>query len=279
MFRKAKVFLLAVCVSAPAFGSQGASAQSGDVSVFLEGVRLSYNGQHEEAQAKFGEYERNHHDDLLVPLRSGMNQLFDVRSSKMSKDEYHELLGDISNAIILLETKKCVDTDLQGIAGGTLDCDYVGAALYSFRAALRMKNERWYWVINNRKMLRADDDQFFYYAKRSKSRQALFLIGVHEYELCQSVLGSVTGDPHDCKEALATINRSLDDESPFADDIWFYVLRLEFRDLKSQKDDGGGYFEKDHPWAAIVARLYPKYPRNRLLQESPDSYTDSYESH
>ena len=274
MCSKATIFLLAVCLSAPVFGSQSVAEHLSDTQLFRTAVVLSYDGNHNAAREKFDEYRKSHPDDLLVPIRVFYDHLFDVHASKMDKDEYQRLLHEADVAIALFESKKCAGTDLAGIAGDTLDCDYVGAALYSFRAVLRVKNESAIWKLKNSKVLRADDNSFFFYARRSRSLQAQFLLGVHEYEISQSILGFITGDPRDRDEALKTIGRSLASRSPFADDVWFYVLRLE---LKNQ--DGAQFFIKDHPPAAIIAMLQPKYPHNRMFGDGLSSFSDSFESH
>jgi hypothetical protein len=193
----------------------------------------------------------------------------------MGKDEYHRLLGNVNGAIERFElTKKCAGTDFAGIAGDALDCDYAAAALYSLREVLRLKNESTLWKIENRKMLHADDGLFFFYARRSQSLDAQFLLGIHEYELSQSIARFIINDPDNLNEALETIKRSFASKSPFADDVWFYVLRME---LKGQ--DGAQAFVKDYPPAKIIARLQPKYPHNRIFQESLNSFSDSFESH
>lgn len=274
MFPKALIVMLVACFLAPASISEVGPEHSPDVTVFLQAVTLSYDGQHDAARAKFGEYRERHPEDLLVPIRVFYDHLFDVRLSKMDKGEYQDLLHQVNDAITLFEAKGCAGTDLTGIAGDTLDCDYIGAALYSFRAVLRIKNESALWKFQNRNLLRADDDEFFLYAKRSKSLQSQFLLGVHEYELSQSLIGSFIRDPHDRDHGLRTIEGSLASMSPFADDGWFYVLRIE---LKNQ--DGAALLIKDHPPAAIIARLQPKYPHNRMFGDGLTSFTDSFESH
>ena len=143
---KFNIFLLAACLLTPACGSQRASKQSSDAQLFLRAVALSYDGGHNEARRLFEQYRQGHPNDLLVPMRVGYDHLFDVHAAKMSKEEYRDLLGKEDAAIALFEKKQienrpCGGTDLAGIAGDALDCDSVGAALYSFRAVFASRTK------------------------------------------------------------------------------------------------------------------------------------------
>ena len=240
-----------------AFGFQDAPKQSGDVYAFLNAVALSYNNYHPQAREEFQKYKQHHPDDLLSRLRMLYDRTSEVHFKDMDQTRYKDLLLEVDEAIDLFEINACVGTDLAGIAENTIDCDYIGAALYSFRVALLAGNESWRWKVVHRKVLRADDDKFFYHAKRSKSLQAQFLLGVHENELSKSVLGGVTNDPNDRHEALKLIRNSMKDGSPFADDIWFYVLRQEIDDPAVARSF------PEVPPAVIIARLQAKYPNQK----------------
>ena len=240
-----------------AFGFQDAPKQSGDVYAFLNAVALSYNNYHPQAREEFQKYKQAHPNDLLSRLRMLYDRTSDVHFKDMDQTNYKDLLVDVDDAIGIFEAKACAGIDLAGIAENTLDCDYVGAALYSFRVALLVGNEGYVWKFKHRKVLRADDDKFFYHAKRSKSLQAQFLLGVHENELSKSALGGVTKDPNDRHEGLEIIRRSMKDGSPFADDIWFYVLRQEIDDPAVAKS-----FPEASP-IAIITRLQAKYPNQK----------------
>ncbi|HUC31244.1 MAG TPA: hypothetical protein VMR99_00970 [Candidatus Paceibacterota bacterium] len=255
--------ILAVCFSASAPGQQITSDTSSEVQAFQHAAWLSYDGKHDDTRTEFAKYKQSHPDDLLSTVRLSYDYLFDTRS-KMSRAEYHDLLHKVNDAIALFELKKCAGTDLAGIAGNTLDCDYLGAALYSFRMALQMKNEKFYWGIMHLTALQADDDHFFLYARRSDNAgilQSRFLLGVHEYELSQSGIGSHTRDPHDRADALALIRASLLGTSPFADDQWFFVLDFE----NKNPNDVPACF-KDYPRDAVIARLHSEYPDNGMTK-------------
>ncbi len=245
--------------SATAFGQDDVAQrkQQDDTHVFLEGVALSYNGDHAAAREKFQEYDRNHPDDLLGPLRMFYDRFFDVHSSKMDEKQYRDLLRDVNRTISIFETKGCTGTDLREIAGDTLDCEYVGAALYSFREVLFLKN---HWILNLKAEL-ADDKNFSIHAGRSASLQAAFLMGVHEYEKSEHFFGRGR------EEAIRKISAALGDKSPFKDDIWFFVLRTE-----SQNKEGMDDIAKRYPSGEISARLKAKYPDNRIFRDSTDSF-------
>jgi len=255
----AAFFLIWWCLSLTAFGIEDTAQdkQKDDAQVFLEALALSYNGDHVAARQKFQEYGRNHPDDLLGPLRIFYDRFFDVHSSKMDEKQYRELLRDVNRAISIFETKACTGTDLREIAGNTLDCEYVGAALYSFREVLFLKN---HWILNLKAEV-ADDRNFFLHASRSASLQAVFLVGVHEYEKSEHFFGKGR------EQAIQKISASLNDKSPFRDDIWFFVLRME-----AQKKDGMDGIARRYSAGGISARLKASYPNNRFFRDSTDSF-------
>jgi len=273
MGRKAIIAIVAVCLSAPALCAASGPEQTSDTQLFFQGLALSYNGDHDAARAKFAEYDQRHPDDLLARLRTFDDRMFDIRSNKLSKEEYRHFLADVNAAIATYEEKGCSGTDLKGIGDGTLDCDYIAAALYSMRMALYLRNESKWWVFNNRKMLRGEDDRFFFYARRSKSLQAKFLLGVHEYEIVNSRWGAFSNDPRDLDEAMRFIKEALDDKSPFANDVLFFALRTEI-----ENQPGAPELTACCPAAAIIAILQPQYPKNRIFQSSlSSSFSDSFE--
>lgn len=276
--------LLAACLSAPALSVQPrpSAVRTPDEMLFLDAVALSYNGQHDAARKEFEEYQRRHPDDLLVPIRLVEDQLFDV-NLKPDAATYDRLLGIVDAAIGTYVSKQCSGTDLRGIGNGALDCDYAGAALYSFRVALRIKRDGKFanWSENG-----ADDKQFRTLAERSfaetGSCQAEFLLGVHEYEASGATVWHLPaawllrkkGIPVDQEHAIRMIQAALGDKSPFADDVWFYVLWVEIKNKP-----GADEFAKKFSEAAIVTRLYPKYPHNRLLEDGFHSFSDTFESY
>jgi hypothetical protein len=277
---KATMFLFwfAVCLSAPADGFQwGASEDTSGAQIFFQAVALSYDGNHQVARKKFAEYQLNHPDDLLAPIRVSYDHLFDVNLSKMTKGDYDDLIKAMDSAIAIFESKRCAGTDLRQLAGDTLDCDYVGAALYSARVVWRIKRDG---AFHNRSENGADDKQFFVHAERSKSPQAKFLLGIHEYEASNAKWHGIGaswalklhGTPVDQDEAIRNIEASFANESPFADDVWFYVLRLEL-----QHKPGAETLAKNHSPASIIARLQPKHPHNRIFADGlSSSFTDSF---
>ncbi len=298
--RSMMLFLMfAACVFAPALTKQkNASSCSGDVCTFFEAQNLSYDGYHEGyysygayhpgAREMFRQYKSVHSDDFLSVIRMDYDYLFDVNAAPA---EYAALLQDVDTAIARFEALKhegtpCAGTDLKGIARGALDCDYIGAALYSFREAIRIKKDGKFadWDANG-----VDDRQFFAYARASASAgciQAKFLLAVHEYEAGNATLAGIPhiipwvlrkkGVPADRDDALGKLAHALaaNDQSPFADDIRFYVLRIEL-----QRKYGAEELSRIFPAAALIGQLQPKYSHNRMFQDGLDSFSDTYEAH
>ncbi len=291
--------MFAACVLAPVLTAQkNASSCPGDACAFLEAQNLSYNGYHKGhysyeayhpgAREMFRQYKSVHPDDFLSVIRMDYDYLFDVNASPA---EYAALLQDVDTAIARFEALKyagtpCAGTDLKGIARGALDCNYIGAALYSFREAIRIKKDGKFadWNANG-----VDDRQFFSYARTSASAgciQAKFLLAVHEYEAGNATLAGIPhiipwvlrtkGVPADRDDAVRKLAHALaaNDQSPFADDIRFYVLRIEL-----QHKYGAEELSKEFPPAALIAQLQPKYPHNRMFEDGLESFSDTYEDH
>lgn len=223
--------------------------------VFMEGIALSYASHHAAAQENFEAYRKSHPDDLLVYLRICYDRFFGARGEKLSRDEYSALLGTVTEAIGKYEAKGCAGTDIRSVAGDTLDCAYVGAALYSFRMTLAGKYDSWFKVGRDR-------DKFVLYANQSRSLQAQFLLGLYEYEPSvqswpvRAVLRRFSNVPTDHARAVAQILRSLDGNAgPFVDDIWFFVFDAECR-------YDGADFMKRYPLTQVFRYLRAKYPEN-----------------
>jgi hypothetical protein len=234
--------------------------------VFMRGIALSYSGRHAEAQKEFEEYRRAHPDDLLVYLRIGYDRFLGRRSEDISRDEYRRLVDFMNEAIGKYEKIGCSGTDLKSLAGSTLDCPYIGAALYSLRMTLVGKSDSW-------RKVGKDRDRFLQCAKQSRSHQALFLLGVYEYEPSRQVwpirfaLQRFAHVPTDHAHAVATIFRSLEGEpSPFADDIWFFVFDAECAcDGMSGKADNA--FVEKYPLKQVFEYLHARYPGNNKLKQ------------
>ena len=144
------VFLFAAGLLA----GQGPEAPHEDgVLLLMKGIALSYDGHHDEAQKEFGEYRRAHPDDLLVYLRIAYDRFFGKAHGAVSHDEYLLLLNFTNEAIEKYEKIGCAGTDLKSIAGTTLDCPYIGAALYSLRMTIVGKSDSWRKVGNDRNKL------------------------------------------------------------------------------------------------------------------------------
>lgn len=270
--RKAKaLFWLVMCLSALAVGQQpgkkAAAKFTPDEQEFRDANTLSRNGKHEEARKEFTDYQGKHPDDLLVPVRVAYDYLFDVGFPLKDKSEFGSLVDDMDKAIQkfeLLKSQGCPGTYL---AEGTLDCDYIGAALYSTRVVLRIKRDG--GALKSKDLNAADDNQFFFYAHRSKSVQAQFLLGVHEYQASMATwlgvpaawaLKKFRKTPVDRDEGLRLIVASLKDQSPFVDDVWLFIL-----DVEIENKSGADMLAKEYSSAAIIARLQPKYPNNRIF--------------
>jgi hypothetical protein len=270
MCSKTAIVLLTTCLSVFAFARQGASERSTDAQTFLAAQNLSDGGHHDEARARFRQYKQDHPQDLLVPLRMGYDYLLDSRprTGQQAHADYLTALGFVSDAIRTFEKNgnTCVGTDIQGISNGTIDCNYVGAGLYSLREALILKNE-------TKHIHEMDDDRHLRaYAGWSGSPQSKFLLGVHEYEESIIRYKGIRIAPFiavferttiDQNDGLNLIASSLTKETVFSDDGWFYVLKLEI-------DRRPGYerFAKDPRYSidAIKKRLRAKYPDNGILK-------------
>ena len=139
---------LVVMVAPVALAQQG---PSGDNLLFMEAVTLSYNNRYVEAEAKFREYQKLHPDDILASLRLLYNRFFETgRGERLSSSEYRAFLGELDQTIRKYEAKDCHAIDFSA-SGRSLDCAYVGAALYSLRMTLRGLHEGWYRVGDDRK--------------------------------------------------------------------------------------------------------------------------------
>lgn len=253
-----------------AFGTYGGppARHGGDnasVLGFMRGIFLSYAGQHAEAQKEFEAYREKHPDDLLVYLRMGYDRFLGKPSAQISPEEYRSLIALVSEAIAKYEKIGCSGTDIQSVAGTTLDCPYVGAALYSLRLTLVGKSDSW-------RKVGKDRDKFLLNAKQSRSRQALFLLGLYEYEPSRQwpplrfMLRNFAKVPTNHDRAVATILRSLEGEpDPFRDDIWLFIF-----DVECACDGRGGppdeAFLKKYPLKDLVNYLRAKYPESPKLK-------------
>lgn len=246
------------CVELLAQKGPEATPEDGTL-VFMEGIALSYASHHAAAEEKFEAYRKTHPDDLLAYLRTCYDRFFGARGEKFSRDEYPALLGIVTEAIAKYEAKGCAGTDIRSIAGDTLDCAYVGAALYSFRMTLAGKYDSWFKVGKDR-------DKFLSCANQSRSLQAQFLLGLYEYEPSvqswpiRTALRHFGRVPTDHAHAVATVLQSLDGNAgPFVDDIWFFVFDAECR-------YDGADFMKKYPLTQVFGYLRAKYPDNSKIK-------------
>jgi len=242
-----------------------------DAQLLLDGINLSYNNRHQEAQEKFALYKQAHPDDLLVAVRI----LYDRFSSAGKNDkgkfsaatEYQELLLIVNKAIATYETKQCSNTNIEEIADHTIDCPYIGAALYSFRMGLVGANDSWFKVIGDR-------DAFVTQAGKSKVSQTLFLLGLYEYQVSVRIpfgAGWIARwkyhVPTDEGHALTLILKSLEgNESPFRDDIVFFMLDVSCyrKDAKAVR-----VFTKERSLVDDFRSLLGHHPGNKKIRECP----------
>ncbi len=224
------------------------------------------------AREEFREYRERHPDDMLVPVRVLYDHLFDVRDMGMSRGEYDALIVMLNGAISRFTRIGCAGTDLRGIGRNMLDCNYVGAALYSSREALHLAFHGTLWRLMHKDVIGADDRRFFFYIRQPHpSAQTMFLAGLHEYEASNSgwsLMLKMKNIPTDMDDALRIVSGAFGDKSPFADDVWFFALRTEL-----ERKPGGDRIERIHPPAEIIARLQPRYPDNRIFR---DGLTSSF---
>lgn len=274
---------LAVCLSASALGNKGASRRhepaGDDIRLFHRALRDSYDGKHAVAREEFREYQERHPDDMLVPVRVLYDHLFDVHDADMDRGEYRALLAMMNAAISRYARVGCAGTDLQGIGNGTLDCNYVGAALYSSREALYLAFHGTLWRLMHKDLIGADDRRFFFYVHQAHpSAQTMFLEGLHEYEASNSgwsLVLKMKNIPASTDDALRIVLAAFEDKSPFADDIWFFALRTEL-----ERKPGAERIERIHPPAEIIARLQQKYPDNRIFNDGlTSSFKDPFASY
>ncbi len=129
---------------------------------------------------------------------------------------------------------------------------------------LRGENESWLKV-----EVRQDKDKFLLAANSSHSLQALFLLGLCEYELSgqpwytRIVVRKFAHLPTDRRHAVATILKSLEgNPSPFADDIWFFIFEMECRCGGHQPKYDGKEFVGKYPLKQVFEYLRTKYPQN-----------------
>lgn len=256
--------MLATCFLTSTWGQQPAPEIPSDAHFLNDGTFYSYDSKHDEARDDFATYRQSHPDDLLSHTREFYDHFFDAREKHRTKEQYRDLLQEVDNAIGLFEVEgeKCTGTDQKILTDSGLNCEYIGAALYSFREALRASNQ---WYMLNFFSNRADDEKFLKHAKLSGTLQARFLVATHDYIKFQHLhIGNLQSIFKELKTALA-------DTSPFADDVWFYLLNLE------KTDPAAAQFFKDYPIEMIKARLAAKYPDNSAIQGEAKSY-DSHSS-
>ena len=264
-----RIILLCLAVAiAPIFAQQN---PPGDTLLFMEGLNLSYNNRYADARAKLAEYERLHPDDVLASLRILYNRFFETgHGERLSSDGYREFLAELDAAIRKYETKDCHAIDFSA-SGRSLDCAYVGAALYSLRMTLRGLREGWLRVGDDRK-------KFLTYAAWSRAPQIFHLLGVYEYEPSRlsrwkRMALAVAGVPTDRDHAIRTFMRSLEgNESPFVDDIWLTVLKIE------RETDGKNPCDADRrDESPAVQELLLRYPPRRVLGYLQSKYPGNHE--
>ena len=194
-----------------------------------------YNNHYEESTEKLREYQTKHPDDYLAALCIFYNRFFESGHGKALKSvQYHQLLAELTTTIAAYEKKDCHGINFATF-GRSLDCEYVGAALWSLKLVLRGEVEGWIHVGEERR-------KFADYAERSVSPQTLFLLGVYEYKISQQgwpkrlAARTIVGAPTDRDHAVAMLLKSLkNNESFFADEARLALLGVE-KDIADGKN-------------------------------------------
>lgn len=251
------------------------TATQNDTALFRSAVMDSYDGQHETARRDFAEYEALHPDDLLARLRNLYDHQFDTRPDVPS-NAYGAVMKEADDAIKIYEHVGCAGTDIRGLTGGTVDCAYIGAALYSFREVWRFEHAHFYRLPFVFGKIKDDDRKFFACTRVSHAVQTQFLLGVHEYEMSRVAAVPFTASklkgahiPFDRDDALRKMTSALVDTGPFADDVWFYLYHLE---RNHEKEAWAKELVEAHPLQSMRQRLEAKYPDNRVLWDGSDLY-------
>lgn len=273
------VSVFAVCLSVPGllFAQETQEAKdpapkapstpnaTNDTLFFFQGNTYFYNGKHDAARDEFKEYERAHPDDLLVESRVILNQWMEMDGKAKAEqsptaETINALLERSRAAIARYHARKCADTDLS-IAGGTLDCDYVGESLYAYDALIQ-------WDFGSKWKAYDDYAPFSELGERSRSLQALFLLGFFEYKASrQSIFARPMlfglRLPHDHQDAVELILRSMQgNTSPFVEDIRFFIFDAECGCAGHGHHKKDGAFAKDYPLNQLAAWLNNQYPKN-----------------
>lgn len=261
----------AVCLSAPALRPQNAAVQTkkgtatttaaNDTFLLIDGVRQSYDGWHHAAREELQAYMKIHPYDLLAPDRLLYDYIFATHGPKMGKKEYEDVLHIADNAIKVFEARGCSGTDLS-IAGKSVDCAYVGAALYASREALLVKNNGIFHALG---AIRRDDRRALHWARRSNFQQARLLIGINEYEKSK-VLFNRRAEALD--EIVAATN---DKTSLFAADPWFFIYYEEIHHGASWD-----WFDARYPHQEIKKWLERKYPHNGIFHNPDGAYFEAH---
>lgn len=251
----------------------------GDTFIFQGGLALSWNNDHDGAVREFKRYQANHPDDPLPDLRIMYTQFFKTGHGKnLSREAYAAFLADLRAAVRKYETKDCHTIDFNGIAR-SLDCAYVGAALWSLQMVLRGENEGWRKVGEEHK-------RFLAYIDQSKSPQKNLLYGVYAYKTSTIPWGYKAAlklcpwfkVPTDRDEAIRTIMRALEkNDSYFFDDILFALLDIERGNKEKVKDPCDPNRKPDspamrellekYPPRSFLSSLQPRYPSNSQVRE------------
>jgi hypothetical protein len=115
-------FFVSVPVAAQA---PPAGAKDGPLA-FMQGMASFYAGDHVGAQKAFAAYEKAHPQDLLAASRALYDRWLvdraERKGGKLASGEYRKLLRATDDEITAYEAHGCSGTDLEAIAGDTLDC-------------------------------------------------------------------------------------------------------------------------------------------------------------
>jgi hypothetical protein len=233
--------------------------------VFNRGLDHFYNTEYSAAVADFTAYAKLEPGDPRGYWRELLARYFLFKTQQRSDTPAVEV--DQYENIVAIAATGAANAKTQIGKGSCIDFNrFVVASILGIRALFEFKNDpgKPTWLKANATITEA-----VAIAKKSKYQDAGFFLGTINYELGnQSVFQWFfgLGPPHNkAKGKVMIFESTAKNESPFIDDIWFFIFDIERR---PGKRDAYAQDELKN----IFFYLLKKYPRNTSLLEFQSSH-------